>query len=189
MSIFAITMLIVILVLLTLMSKLTLVIVLIGPMGCGKTTIGQKLAIQLGWQFYDGDDFHPESNKRKMAEGIPLDDNDRQPWLETLHEVIVEHLSGERSMILACSALKKKYRDLLGIDQHRVFSVFLHGSFSLLHERIVSRSHEYMDEGLLQSQLDTLEEPRTGLTVDISGSPEQICQTIIQELLDKQIYK
>jgi carbohydrate kinase (thermoresistant glucokinase family) len=161
-----------------------MVIVLIGPMGCGKTKVGVTLAQKLGWQFYDADDFHPEANKRKMGEGIPLDDSDRQPWLDILHEIIQKYLSEESSMILACSALKKKYRRALGIDQEQVFSVFLKGSFSLLQERIADRSHEYMAKGLLQSQLATLEVPETGLTVDISGTPEQISQAIIDKLFN-----
>ena len=160
-----------------------MVIVLIGPMGCGKTTIGKILGKKLGWQFYDADDFHPEANKRKMGQGIPLDDSDRKPWLDILSGVIQKHLSQESSMILACSALKKKYRRALGIDQEQVFSVFLSGSFALLQERIADRSHEYLAKGLLQSQLATLEIPETGLTVDISGTPEQISQTIIDKLI------
>lgn len=160
-----------------------MVLVLIGPMGCGKTTIGQILAKKLGWQFYDADDFHPEANKKKMGEGIPLDDSDRLPWLEILRQVIQKHLSDESSMVLACSALKKKYRRALSIDQQQVFSIFLKGSFSLLEARIADRSHDYMAKDLLQSQLETLEEPESGLTVNISSTPEQISQTIIDKLL------
>jgi carbohydrate kinase (thermoresistant glucokinase family) len=152
-------------------------------MGCGKTTIGQTLAARLGWRFYDADDFHPEANKQKMAKGIPLDDRDREPWLETLHQLVQKHTIHGSSMILACSALKKKYRRLLGIDQDQVFSVFLKGSDALLQQRIATRSHEYMAKDLLQSQLDTLEKPETGLTVDIAGTPKEICQTIVDKLL------
>jgi len=160
-----------------------MVFVIIGPMGCGKTTIGQTLALCLGWQFYDADDFHPEANKKKMAQGIPLEDSDREPWLKILHQIIQEHLADGRSMILACSALKRKYRRILGIDQLQVHSIFLQGSYSLLEERIAARSHQYMAKGLLQSQLDTLEEPDSGLTVDIAGTPDEICQTIIDQLI------
>jgi carbohydrate kinase (thermoresistant glucokinase family) len=155
-----------------------MVIIVLGPMGCGKTTIGKTLADQMGWQFFDADDYHPEANKQKMAQGIPLDDADRQPWLQTLHTMAQQHLRAGTNMILACSALKKKYRRILGIDQQHIFSVFLKGSYSLLKERISTRSHEYMAKDLLQSQLDTLEEPETGLTVDIAGTPDEICQII-----------
>ena len=160
-----------------------MVIVVLGPMGCGKTTIGQTLAAQLDWRFYDADDFHPEANKRKMAGGVPLDDHDREPWLEILYQIVQKHLADGNSMVLACSALKKKYRRMLGIDQQQVFSVFLEGSYSLLEERIAARSHEYMAQDLLRSQLDTLEKPETGLIVNIAGTPKQICQTIIDNLL------
>lgn len=160
-----------------------MVIVLLGPMGCGKTTIGRSLATRLNWQFHDADDYHPLANKEKMAQGVPLDDGDREPWLRALRLIVEQHLAAGSGAVLACSALKEKYRRLLGIDQQQVFSVFLKGSYVLLAERIASRSHEYMAKELLQSQLDTLEEPTTGLTVDTAGSPEEICQTITDTLL------
>lgn len=162
-----------------------MVIVLVGPMGCGKTTIGYILARQLDWPFYDGDDFHPEANKKKMSTGVALEDSDREPWLKILNGLIQKHLADGRNMILACSALKKKYRDLLGVDQKQVYSVFLKGSPALLQQRIEDRSHEYMSKDLLESQLRTLEVPMTGLTVDISGTPEQTSALIVAALLEK----
>jgi len=160
-----------------------MVIVLIGPMGCGKTTVGVTLSKRLEWAFYDGDDFHPEANKKKMSQGIALDDSDREPWLKTLNELIEQHVAEGKHMILACSALRKKYRDLLGINQQQIHSVFLKGTKNLLQQRIEARSHEYMSKDLLESQLRTLEEPVTGLTVDISGTPEDVCDQIVKALI------
>ena len=155
-----------------------MVVVLIGPMGCGKSTIGTALAARLNQPFYDGDDFHPPENKEKMGKGIALDDKDREPWLKTLAELIHSHNAESKPMILACSALKQRYRDLLGIDQEQVVSILLYGEPELLQERIAHRQHEYMSKELLQSQLDTLEIPETGITVDIDASVETICDRI-----------
>ena len=160
-------------------------IVLIGPMGCGKTTIGQELSDYLQWPFHDADDYHPEENKRKMSRGIPLGDIDRQPWLEALRRLIDQYVSEGGGMILACSALKQKYREILGIDQQRVVSVFLKGSPKLLQQRVVLRTHEFMAKDLLQSQLDTFEEPTSGIVVDISGSPEDIRKDVVRKLYEK----
>lgn len=109
-----------------------MVIVRIGPMGCGKTTIGQTLDTKLGWQFYDADDFHPEANKKKMAQGVPLEDQDREPWLEILHKLIRKHLQGGSSMILACSALKKNIVVYLGLISNRFSRFFLKAPFHCL---------------------------------------------------------
>lgn len=160
-----------------------MIIVLFGPMGCGKTTVGTILAARLGWPFYDGDDYHSEDNKAKMAQGIPLGDSDRQLWLETLRLLIQEHIKQESDMVLACSALKMKYRRLLGIDNRRIHAIYLKGSSALLKKRIAARSHEYMAPGLLQSQLDSFEEPEDCLAVDIEESPLEICLIIEKQLL------
>ncbi|THB73539.1 MAG: gluconokinase [Desulfobulbaceae bacterium] len=156
-----------------------------GPMGCGKTTIGSELARITGWSFYDADDYHPEINRKKMAEGIPLDDNDRYPWLAELRVIIDDHQERHENMILACSALKQVYRNQLGIDQVSIFLVYLRGSFELLKQRVQSRSHDFMAKDLLKSQLETLEEPETGLVVEISAPPQQICETIINTFKDR----
>ena len=156
-----------------------MVIVLIGPMGCGKTTIGKILAARLGWPFDDADDFHPKANVDKMHAGIPLDDGDRQGWLATLGERINQKRTAGENLILACSALKKKYRDLLGIDQQQVFSVYLKGDFDLLRARIEGRNHQYMNKDLLNSQQAAMEEPENGLTLHIGPGPEKLAEEIV----------
>jgi len=159
-----------------------MVLMLMGPMGCGKTTIGKMLAEKLGWPFYDGDSFHPKKNVEKMRAGIALTDEDRRLWLEKLRNDIQRWLKERQDTILACSALKQAYRDILGVDQRNVRTVYLKGSYSLLRKRIEGRQHPYMDKNLLRSQLDTLEEPEGGLRVDISVPPETIVDNIIQNL-------
>ncbi len=163
-----------------------MVLILMGPMGCGKTAIGRMLAEKLGWPFYDADDFHPRENVEKMRAGIALSDEDRRLWLEKLGGHIQRWLKEKQNTILACSALKQAYRDILGVDQRTVRTVYLKGSYPLLRKRIEERQHPYMDKNLLKSQFDTLEEPEEGLRVDISETPEAIISTIIQNLrLDK----
>jgi carbohydrate kinase (thermoresistant glucokinase family) len=159
-----------------------MVIVVIGPMGCGKTTIGKLLAEKTGFFFDDADHFHPAENVEKMRAGTPLDDTDRIGWLEILAKRIRARIEAEESLVLACSALKQSYRDLLGIDQKSVISVYLKGSIELLQSRLGSRSHEYMNDSLLTSQIATMEEPRGGLIVDIGPGPDEICDEIITKL-------
>lgn len=159
-----------------------MVIVVIGPMGCGKSTIGKLLGERTGMIFEDADAFHPPENVEKMRAGIPLEDSDRFGWLEILAERIRERLETNSSLILACSALKQSYRDLLGIDQKSVISVYLKGSFELLKSRLGGRTHEYMNDSLLASQIRTMEEPQGGLIVDIDATPDEICGEIITKL-------
>jgi carbohydrate kinase (thermoresistant glucokinase family) len=159
-----------------------MVLILIGPMGCGKTTIGKMLAEKLGWPFYDGDDFHPKENVEKMRAGSALTDGDRRVWLEKLRGFVNHWLKEKQNTILACSALKQAYRDLLGVNQMTVRTVYLRGSYPLLRKRIEKRQHPYMDKNLLRSQLDILEEPKDGLSVDISETPETIVRTILENL-------
>jgi len=163
-----------------------MVLILMGPMGCGKTTIGRLLAEKLGWSFYDGDDFHPNQNVEKMRAGIALTDEDRKIWLEMLRSKIQRWLERGQNTVLACSALKHTYRDTLGVNQNTVRTVYLKGSYELLQKRIEGRRHPYMDKNLLRSQLNTLEEPKDGLSVDISANPETIVNTIINQVMLNQ---
>jgi len=159
-----------------------MVLILMGPMGCGKTLIGKMLAEKLEWPFYDGDDFHPATNVEKMRAGVALNDEDRKIWLETLRAHIQRWLQDGQNTLLACSALKQAYRDRLGVNQSAVRTVYLKGSYELLRERIEGRQHPYMNKNLLKSQLDTLEEPKDGLVVEISPAPEIIAKTILENL-------
>ena len=151
-----------------------------GVSGSGKTTVGRELAGELGWKFYDGDDFHPRSNVEKMSRGLPLDDEDRAPWLECLRELIKSCLARGESAVLACSALKKKYRSYLLIDEgdEGVKLVYLKGDRELIRERLGERSGHFMKPEMLDSQFDALEEPERALTVDISAPPDEIARTI-----------
>ncbi len=146
-------------------------LVIMGVSGSGKTTVGQLLASETGGDFLDGDDFHPPENVAKMSTGIPLTDQDRQGWLETLAGLI---RNADQLTIIACSALKSSYREVLNGAEF----VFLHGSPDLLSERINQREDHYMPPGLLQSQLDTLEVPSGALSLDISKSPEELTKVI-----------
>ena len=159
-----------------------MVLILMGPTGCGKTTVGHLLAQRLGWPFLDGDDFHPAANVAKMHNGTPLNDSDRRPWLLALQKEIERRSRAGQSAILACSALKKTYRELLGVDQQTVKTVYLRGSFALLQERLADRRGHFMPPELLRSQLETLEVPEGGLVVDIDEDPAMIVTRIIASL-------
>jgi gluconokinase len=162
--------------------KAPLVILIMGVAGSGKTTVGVKLAKDLGWAFRDADDFHPPENVAKMAAGIPLTDADRAPWLKAIRDYIDQRLSAGESAVVTCSALKERYRQVVVGDASKVKLVHLTGDFKLLLERISGRQGHFMKPDMLQSQLDTLETPKDALTLNIAETPEALVSAIRQSL-------
>jgi gluconokinase len=160
-----------------------MVVIVMGVTGAGKTTIGRALATSLGWEFHDGDDLHSEASKRKMNRGAALDDSDRAPWLSALRKLIQVMLSEGRNGVVACSALKQSYRDELVVDSNSVKVVYLKGSNQVIAERLRNRADHFMNPTLLQSQFDTLEEPRDAIIVDVSMTPEAIVDAIRARLV------
>ena len=157
-----------------------MVVVVMGVSGSGKTSVGHALAAELGWPFFDGDDFHPPGNVAKMAAGTPLTDSDRWPWLEALATKIASVESEGGYAVLACSALRAIYRDRIAAGARRpgdVRFVYLKGDRATIAARLAPRQHRYMPAALLDSQFATLEEPADALVVDIRSTiPEQVAQ-------------
>jgi gluconokinase len=141
---------------------------IMGVSASGKSTLGRALAQKLDWEFFDADDFHSAENIARMAAGIPLTDSDRAPWLEALNQLLLSTLTMGQHPVLACSALKKKYRTHLldGVEGTAV--IHLKGSYELVRSRLLAREGHYMKENLLQSQFDALEEPEEAVVLDVS---------------------
>ena len=154
-----------------------MIVIVMGVVGAGKTTVGKLLAEQMGWEFADADDFHPRSNVEKIRNGIPLKDQDREPWLVLLHAKIVEWIAHGRSAVLACSALKRIYRYQLDAGPE-VRLVYLKGTRDLIASRLGARHGHFANESILASQLADLEEPAGALSVEISETPQQIVSDI-----------
>jgi len=153
---------------------------LMGVSGCGKTTIGKALATKLGWDFYDADDFHTSENIAKMSSGISLDDYDRAPWLVSLHALISTCLNENKPGVLACSALKERYRQMLLSGNQGLLIVYLKGDYDLIWARMIARSGHYMKPEMLKSQFDALDEPTNGFVVDVSLSVDEIVKFILE---------
>ena len=154
-----------------------MVIILMGVTASGKTTVGRLLASALGYHFYDADDFHPPSNIDKMRRGIPLDDADRLPWLEALRHLVCRCVAEHADGVLACSALKEAYRQVLLVDP-QVALVYLKADQDLIRQRLLQRRGHFMSPQLLESQFATLEEPKQGMWIDASLAPEDIVRAI-----------
>lgn len=161
-----------------------MIIIVMGVSGSGKSRVGQALAQRLGWQFRDADDFHTQAAKEKMKQAIPLNDQDRQPWLEAMRSAMDQWLIAGKNTVLACSALKSSYRQVLHLQDSRVQFIYLQGSFELIYKRLKHRQNHFMKESLLQSQFETLEEPTPteAIYIDASQSPEVIVQSVINKL-------
>jgi len=154
--------------------------IVMGVSGCGKSSVGKALAENLGWDFFDADNFHPPENVAKMASGTPLDDSDRAPWLDSLHNLISSSLKAGKPGVLACSAPKQRYRQQLMEGNDGVQLVYLKGSYDLIWARMTARKEHYMKPNMLKSQFEILEEPANAFTADISLSIDEIVQDILR---------
>jgi gluconokinase len=162
-----------------------MILVLMGVTGSGKTTIGKMLAVETGWRFADADDFHSEANRAKMHAGVPLTDEDRKPWLATLHQLLLGWYEAGTSGILGCSALRQSYREVLTpqIPPVNIRFILLEVSRPVLEARLKARKNHYMNPELLQSQLDTLEITPDLTRISAEGSPPKIVQEILDKIL------
>ena len=157
-----------------------MIIILMGVVGSGKTTIGKLLAQTLGWKFADADEFHSPENIEKISHGIALDDSDRAPWLAALRKAIEHWNVAGQNVVLACSALKRTYRDALRAGPVRF--VYLKGNYELIRERLLARHGHFASESILKSQFADLEEPEDAITLENNEAPEKVVSEIIAKL-------
>ncbi len=160
-------------------------IVVMGVSGCGKTTIASLLASHLGWEFIDADSLHPPANVEKMSHGIPLTDADREPWLKEIARVLGGWRQAGKQGVIACSALRQRYRDLIRAGADDVVFVYLRGDRALIRQRLAARQGHYMPVSLLESQFAALEEPgpeEPAIAVDIDAPPQALAARILATL-------
>jgi gluconokinase len=156
------------------------ILVVGGVAGSGKTTIGRGLAMELGWAFADADDFHPESNRKKMSAGIPLTEEDRLPWLAALHQELMRRRNENQATVLACSALRDEHRKILSEGLAELRFVFLQVAQEVIAERLAHRSGHFFPASLLSSQFATLEIPSDAIAVDANAPPETVVGRILE---------
>lgn len=157
------------------------VVVLMGVSGCGKTAVGRLLARELGWAFHDADDFHPPANVERMRHGVPLTDAERMPWLDAVGRFIGAAVAERRGVVIACSALARRYRDRLGLPDPRVRLVHLDGPADLIRSRLEARAGHFMPPALLESQIALLERPaadENALAIDVAAEPDALAARI-----------
>jgi gluconokinase len=161
-----------------------MILIVMGVAGSGKTTIAKALVAFTGWQFAEGDDYHSEANRKKMHSGVPLNDDDRAPWLASLHAALQGWYESGQSGVMTCSALKQKYRDVLsgGLPADAYRFVLLEAPPELLQERLSHRQGHFMNPGLLASQLATLEDPKDALHVSVEQAPEVVAKQILDRI-------
>lgn len=160
-----------------------MIVLVMGVSGCGKSTVGLRLAERLGATFLEADEFHPPANVAKMAGGEPLTDEDRWPWLDALADGIRREQAEGRTVVVACSALKRAYRErLLAGHSDHAHIVHLAGEPALIAERMAARSDHFMPPSLLSTQIATLESPDDAVTVDITAPPDALVEMILRNL-------
>jgi gluconokinase len=159
-----------------------MIVIVMGVTGVGKTTVGELLGAKTGWPLYDADAYHSPANVEKMRAGIPLTDDDRWPWLDRLNALLRQSESRGESAILACSALKQRYRERLQQGLQNVRWVYLKGDIELIRSRLLLRKGHYMNPALLQSQFDALEPPGNAVTVDVGAEPEVLVERVLASL-------
>ena len=158
------------------------IVMLMGVSGSGKTTVGKLLSARLDWPFYDADDFHPKHNLAKMSQGLPLNDQDRKPWLLAIHNLLAGLAAKGGKAVVACSALKREYRELLGTGVQGIGWVYLKGEFALIQDRLQARQAHSFPAALLGTQFEILEEPEGALTVDVDNPPDTVAERIVKGL-------
>lgn len=158
------------------------IIIVMGVSGAGKSLVGSMLADELGWPFFDADEYHPASNIEKMKKGAPLSESDRVPWLRELALLVEELDRSSRSAVIACSALRQTYREIIAGKTGDVRFVYLKGEFEAIQQRVRERQGHFMHPDLLESQFDILEEPEDAVIVDIEQLPDRTVSRVRQAL-------